>query len=70
MQNILLIIQIISSIILVFAILIQSKGTGFTRSWKASSASFTRRGLEKIVFKLTFVITAIFLIVSILQLTI
>ena len=70
MNQILLVIQIVFAGLLIFLIFIQTKGTGFGRSSKGSSVSFTRRGLEKVVFKLTFVITSLFLVVSILQLTI
>lgn len=68
MNNILLIAQITSGLILTAVILIQSRGKGFARSW-GGSASFTRRGLEKVVFRMTFVLAAIFIIVSILQMT-
>lgn len=64
MTNILLVIQIISAILLVGTILIQARGTGFGRG---SAASFTRRGLEKLIFRLTFVFAAIFMLVSIIQ---
>jgi protein translocase SecG subunit len=65
MKQALLIIQIVVSIILIGLILIQAKGTGFGR---VGGTSFTRRGLEKLVFRLTFVIAFIFLGVSMLQL--
>jgi protein translocase SecG subunit len=68
MENLLLIAQIITGILLTGAILIQTRGTGFGRG--SSHASFTRRGLEKLVFRSTFVLTAIFLIISILRLAI
>jgi len=55
----------ISAITLVAMVLIQSKGKGFGRGMSSSPASFTRRGLENLVFKATFVVTAIFIIVSI-----
>ncbi len=64
MKNALLIIQIISAVLLTGTILIQSRGTGFGRG---SAASFTRRGLEKIIFRLTFILAGIFMLVSILQ---
>ena len=67
MGNVLLGIQIIISILLVSAILVQTKGTGFGRVWGASGVSFARRGLEKLVFKLTFIFAAIFIIVAIIQ---
>ena len=67
MKNILTIIQIILSALLMAAILIQAKGTGFGRSW-GGSTTFTRRGLEKLIFRATFVLAALFLVVSVLQL--
>lgn len=51
------------------AILIQTKGTGFGRVWGAS-VSFARRGLEKLVFRATFVLALLFIVLAILQLTI
>lgn len=68
MKTGLLIVQIITATLLIVIILIQTGGKGFARSW-GSSASFTRRGLEKVVFRATFVVAAVFVIVSILQLT-
>lgn len=69
MKTALLIIQIVSALVLIASILIQTKGTGFGRSFK-SGASFTRRGLEKVVFKMTFVVAFVFISVSLLQLAI
>jgi protein translocase SecG subunit len=61
----------VTAFTLTFLILIQSKGTGLSKSWAGGSLkSFTRRGLEKVIFKSTFGILAIFLIVSFLQLVI
>lgn len=64
MKNTFLVIQIVSAILLTGTILIQARGTGFGRG---STTSFTRRGLEKLVFRLTFIFAAIFMLVSILQ---
>ncbi|MCH7730328.1 preprotein translocase subunit SecG [Patescibacteria group bacterium] len=66
MQKLFLIIQIISAVLLVAVVLVQSKGKGFARS-RGASASFTRRGLERLVFRLTFIIAAVFTLVSALQ---
>ena len=66
MRNTLLIFQSIISIVLILFILVQNKGVGFGRVWGGGS-SFTRRGLEKLVFKLTFVLTTIFVILSIVN---
>lgn len=68
MREILIIAQIIVSILLVGAIIIQTKGTGFGRSFGSGAQSFTRRGLEKLVFRATFVLAALFIVVSIMQL--
>ena len=56
--------QIVASITLIVLILMQARGTGFGRTGGGSGASFTRRGLEMLIFKLTFFVVAIFLIVS------
>lgn len=65
MQNILLIIQIVVGIVLSSAILLQVKGTGFGRVWGGLSVSSSRRGIEGIVFKATFILSAVFLITAI-----
>ncbi|HLD92234.1 MAG TPA: preprotein translocase subunit SecG [Patescibacteria group bacterium] len=62
MKNLVQIVQAISALLLIIFVLLQVRGTGFGRS--SSSSSFTRRGVEKLVYKLTFVVTAIFLILS------
>jgi protein translocase SecG subunit len=68
MKDIVLIGQIIISLVLIILILLQARGTGFGRS--GTQASFSRRGLEKIVFKLTFILVGVFIAISILQLII
>lgn len=70
MKGILLIAQIVLGITLTFLILLQNKGVGFGRVWGVSSASFARRGLEKVVFRLTFVIAFLFFVLVILQIII
>lgn len=62
MQQVVQVIQSISAILLVIFVLLQVRGTGFSRS--SNSSSFTRRGMEKLVFRLTFLVTAVFLITS------
>lgn len=66
MQQLVQIIQSISALLLIIFVLIQVRGTGFSRS--ANSSSFTRRGVEKLVFKLTFVVTTLFLVSSVVSL--
>lgn len=60
--------QIVISIALVVLILIQARGTGFGRTGGFGGSSFTRRGLEKFVFRLTFVMAFLFIAVSTLRL--
>jgi protein translocase, SecG subunit len=61
--------QMVSSITLIVLILIQARGTGFGRSGSfGGGTSFSRRGLEKLIFRLTFVFALVFIGVSILQL--
>lgn len=68
MKDALYIIQIISGALLVLFILLQVKGTGFGRVWGSGGSNFSRRGVERLVYKLTFVVGGIFILVSTLQL--
>jgi protein translocase SecG subunit len=71
MKQILTVIQIIVSISLIFVIMIQSHGTGLGRTFGGGGGtSFSRRGLEKLIFRLTFVLVFLFITISILQLVI
>jgi len=67
MREVITVLQIVTGIILVLFILVQVKGTGFGRVW-GGTPSFTRRGLEKLVFKLTFIVSGIFVVLSIISL--
>jgi protein translocase SecG subunit len=64
MNNILLVAQIVVAVALSALILLQVKGTGFGRVWGSLSTSATRRGLESLVFKLTFVLAFLFIVIS------
>lgn len=68
MHQFLLYFQLVLSILLIVLIMIQSRGTGFARGFSASQVSFARRGLEKLIFRLTFVVVALFIIGSFLLL--
>lgn len=69
MKQILTVIQIVVSLTLIGLILIQARGTGFGRtSTFGGGSSFSRRGLEKLIFRATFVVVAIFLVVAVLSL--
>lgn len=68
MKNVLLIIQILISLSVILLISIQTKGTGLGRTFGSTATlSFKRRGIEKLIFKLTFIFTALFLLISIIQ---
>lgn len=69
MKEVLTLLQIVTGAVLVLFILVQVKGTGFGRVW-GGTPSFTRRGLEKLVFKLTFVVSGIFVLLSLISLVI
>lgn len=69
-KTILLVIEIILAVLFTILILIQPKSSGgLTKSW-GSATSFTRRGLEQVIFKMTFVIAGLFIISSIIQLVV
>ena len=68
-KNVLLVLQIITSVVLATLILLQSKGSGFSRG-SSGGVSFTRRGLERLLYKATFVVAALFILLSLLQLLI
>ena len=69
MSRVLTILQIIVSLVLIGLILMQARGTGLGRTFGGGAGtSFTRRGLEKLLFKATFVFVILFLVISTLAL--
>ncbi len=69
MKQVILLIQIVLAFLLVITIIIQQKGTGLGSTF-GSQLSFyrTKRGAEKLLFKLTIVLAALFVLSSILGL--
>lgn len=64
-----LILQILIAVLLIVAILIQSRGAGLGEAWGGSSEFFaSRRGTEKIVFIATIVLAVLFLLSSFISL--
>lgn len=64
-----LILQILIAVLLIVAILIQSRGAGLGEAWGGSSEFFvSRRGMEKIVFIATIVLAVLFLLSSFINL--
>jgi len=72
MNDILLIIQIIISAILITAILLQQRGAALGSGFGGEGGTFysARRGLEKWIYWTTIVSAALFLVLSVLNLTI
>jgi len=64
LKQILTTTQIVSSVALIILVLMQARGTGLGRTGAGGGSSFTRRGLEKMIFRLTFVVVTLFLAVS------
>lgn len=62
MQNILYIVQIIISVLLIVCILLQQKGSGLGAAFGGDSAVYrTKRGAEKFIFRLTIILSFLFL---------
>lgn len=69
MKNILLIMQIIVSVLLIVAILLQNRGQGLSASFGGSGEFYrSKRGLEKILFWFTIIMVFLFLITSLVSL--
>lgn len=69
MYTALLILEIILSIGIVSSIMLQSQGSGLGAAWSGGGETFhTRRGLEKVIFIATIVMSAAFTINSLLLL--
>lgn len=63
------IIQIVLAILLICIILLQQKGAGLSGVFGGSSNIYsTKRGVDKMLFYATIIITAIFFLVSLLRL--
>ncbi len=69
-KTVLLCLQIIFGVILVFLIILQSKGAGLSSGAFGNffSTYSTKRGVEKIVFQLTIIFAVLFFLSSIVQL--
>lgn len=57
--------QILISLLLMGAILLQAKGTGLGQAWGGGGEFYrSKRGLEKILFRVTIVLAIIFFVSS------
>ena len=68
MENIVLLIQTVLAIIFSILILIQPRGAGLGRAFGGGGSSFTRRGVEKALFRFTFIVSGLFVVASALGL--
>ena len=61
------IVQIVVSLFLIAAILLQQKGAGLGSSFGGDGGNFysTKRGIEKVLFYATIVLTVVFLAIAI-----
>ncbi|MCM8750360.1 preprotein translocase subunit SecG [Thermomicrobiaceae bacterium CFH 74404] len=68
METTLYLAIIITSVLLMLVILLQSKGSGFSGAFGGDTSSIyrTRRGVEKLLFQLTIGVAALFVVLSIL----
>lgn len=59
------IVQIIISVLLVVAILLQQRGTGLSSTFGGDSGVYqTKRGFEKVLFFGTIILSTLFLVIS------
>jgi len=66
MQNILTYLQIILGLVLIAVVLVQSQGTGLGKSWGGGGEFYrSRRGVEKVIFRITVASAAMFILVSV-----
>lgn len=66
MKTGLTIAQIICSLLLVLAVSLQGKGGGLSSIFGGRSLYQTKRGVEKLLFRFTILLAAVFVILSIL----
>lgn len=65
MKNIIATFQIITSFLLIMAIILQPKGEGLNQSFGNNEFYKTKRGMEKALFIITIILIFSFLILSI-----
>lgn len=70
MNSVFIIVQILVSVGLIGAILLQAQGTGLGSSWGGGGETYrSKRGVEKILLFITIILTILFLIISVVNLT-
>lgn len=69
-MNIILVLQMLVSVLLLLSILVQANGTSLGRSFGGSASYHTKRGAERALFIGTMVLGIIFVLLSLLNLTV
>ena len=60
--------EIIISIVLILVLLVQTRGAGFSGTFRSDSSVYhKRRGIEKTLFQLTIVLALLFVAISVLS---
>jgi protein translocase SecG subunit len=68
MQNVIMILQIITSFVIISCVLLQSQGTGLGSTWGGGGESYhTKRGVERVLLFLTVGFVILFAIISIIS---
>lgn len=68
MRNIISVVQIVISILLIAAILLQQRGTGLSATFGGEGNVYrTKRGLEKSIFMATIVLAVVFFALALLK---
>jgi preprotein translocase subunit SecG len=68
MKSVLISLNLIVSIIVIFLILIQGRGAGLGSAWGGGGEMFqTKRGLEKIVLRMTVLLVVVFFILAVIN---
>ncbi len=71
MHTILLIVQIVVSVAIILSILLQPQGSGLGSSWSGGGETFhTKRGVEKVLYRVTIALVAFFAINGVLLLVV
>jgi preprotein translocase subunit SecG len=67
-QAYLQVVQLLVSIVLIFVVLLQTRGSGFSATFSSDSSIYrSRRGVEKTLFNFTIGIAVLFVLVSIVS---
>jgi len=60
------IVEILVSVVLIFVVLLQTRGSGFSATFSSDSSIYrSRRGVEKTLFNFTIALAVLFVLVSI-----